>query len=145
MVKNTWRTMLLTIRIRRGVKYSWTSPTWRKKKHICNSFWRTPDYHGPKFWQCPYLQDILELCGISSEQSYVQHALGQGLLGGIAVGVQAALWWYGDGYYIYIYKFSFRPLVILYNSILMRVLTLMYKLQISGLLDKHLFNPLLPL
>merc|ERR1711892_487307 len=37
------------------------------------------------------LQDILELCGISSEQSYVQHALGQGLLGGVVVGVQAAL------------------------------------------------------
>ena len=35
-----------------------------------------------------HLQDILELGGIGSEQCYVQHALGDRLLGGITIGVK---------------------------------------------------------
>ena len=36
-------------------------------------------------------QDVLELGRITGEQGYVQHPLGDGLLGGVPVGVQLGL------------------------------------------------------
>ena len=36
-------------------------------------------------------QDVLELGGVTGEEGNVQHALGDGLLGGVPVGVQLGL------------------------------------------------------